>query len=92
MAWSEHFYFPADHEFEDNSFSRTVLERAVPTSMNGRAQFAINDDSIGYRLTIPETEYEILEAPLTIPNKNHKRKQPVRGRRTGCFSLIGRGP
>ncbi|MBB5572665.1 two-component sensor histidine kinase [Rhizobium paranaense] len=61
VAWSERFFFPADHEFEDNSFSRTVLERVVPTSMNGRAQFAIDDDSIGYRLTIPETEYEILK-------------------------------
>ncbi|MDE1995367.1 MAG: PAS domain-containing protein [Rhizobiaceae bacterium] len=63
VAWSERFYLPAEHEFEDNSFSRTVLERVVPTSMNGRAQFAINDDSIGYRLTIPETEYEILRRP-----------------------------
>ncbi|MGV1755787.1 sensor histidine kinase [Rhizobium sp. P44RR-XXIV] len=60
VAWSERFYTPNDHEFEDNSFSRTVLERVVPTSMNGRADFAIGDGSIGYRLTIPETEYEIL--------------------------------
>lgn len=60
VAWSERFFTPNDHEFEDNSFSRTVLERVVPTSMNGRADFAIGDGSIGYRLTIPETEYEIL--------------------------------
>lgn len=60
VAWSERFYTPSDHEFEDNSFSRTVLERVVPTSMNGRADFAIDDGSIGYRITIPETEYEIL--------------------------------
>lgn len=61
VAWSERFYFPSSNEFEDNSFSRTVLERVVPTSMNGRAQFQIDDDRIGYRLTIPETEYEILK-------------------------------
>ena len=60
VAWSERFYTPGNHEFEDNSFSRTVLERVVPTSMNGRADFAMGDGSIGYRLTIPETEYEIL--------------------------------
>lgn len=60
VAWSERFYTSEDHEFEDNSFSRTVLERVVPTSMNGRADFTIGDGNIGYRLTIPETEYEIL--------------------------------
>ncbi|NKJ03666.1 Two-component sensor histidine kinase, contains HisKA and HATPase domains [Rhizobium lusitanum] len=60
VAWLERFHAPADHEFEDNSFSRTVLERVVPTSMNGRAQFTISDGNIGYHLTIPETEYEIL--------------------------------
>ena len=60
VAWSERVHAPGNHEFEDNSFSRTVLERVVPTSMNGRADFAMGDGSIGYRLTIPETEYEIL--------------------------------
>jgi len=60
VAWSERVHGPGNHEFEDNSFSRTVLERVVPTSMNGRADFALGDGSIGYRLTIPETEYEIL--------------------------------
>ncbi|NLR96924.1 sensor histidine kinase [Rhizobium sp. P38BS-XIX] len=63
VAWSEHFTARDKHEFEDNSFSRTVLERVVPTSMNGRADFSIGDGNISYRLTIPETEYEIMRRP-----------------------------
>jgi hypothetical protein len=29
--------------------------------MNGRAQFSIDANRIGYNLTIPEAEYEILK-------------------------------
>jgi two-component sensor histidine kinase len=61
IAWSERVFSPAAaQEFEDNSFSKTVLERVVPMSMNGKAAFGAGPDSIDYRITIPETEYEIL--------------------------------
>jgi two-component sensor histidine kinase len=62
IAWSEQVFTPsAAQEFEDNSFSRTVLERVVPTSVNGRVQFDFGPERIEYRLFIPETEYEILK-------------------------------
>ncbi len=62
VAWSEKVFTPAaTQEFEDNSFSRTVLERVVPTSMNGNVRLNLSPDRIDYRITIPETEYEILK-------------------------------
>ena len=62
VTWSEQVSDPAaTQEFEDNSFAKTVLERVVPTSMNGRADFGAGPDSIEYRITIPEPEYEILK-------------------------------
>lgn len=61
VVWSERIDRPTDtHEFEDNSFSKTVLERVVPTSMNGRATLTIENDGLEYQLFIPETEYETL--------------------------------
>jgi two-component sensor histidine kinase len=64
IIWSETITMPtATHDFEDNSFSKTVLERVVPTSMNGRARLGVSPDRLDYRLTIPETEYEILKRP-----------------------------
>jgi two-component sensor histidine kinase len=62
VVWSEQVFTPtAAQEFEENTFSRTVLERVVPTSMNGRVELNLAVDHIDYRLTIPETEYEILK-------------------------------
>jgi two-component sensor histidine kinase len=62
IVWSEQVSTAsAVQEFEDNSFSRTVLERVVPTSVNGRVQFDFGPERIEYRLFIPETEYEILK-------------------------------
>lgn len=62
IMWSEAIPMPtATHEFEDNSFSKTVLERVVPTSMNGRAKLTVAPNHLEYRLLIPETEYEILK-------------------------------
>jgi two-component sensor histidine kinase len=62
VVWSERVRSRAAfQEFEDNSFSRTVLERVVPTSMNGTVSLDLSPDGIDYRLTIPETEYEILK-------------------------------
>lgn len=64
IVWSETITTPsAAHDFEDNSFSKTVLERVVPTSMNGRARLGVSADRLDYQLTIPETEYEILNRP-----------------------------
>jgi len=64
IIWSEMINTAvAAHDFEDNSFGKTVLERVVPTSMNGRAQLGVGLDRLEYRLTIPETEYEILKTP-----------------------------
>lgn len=62
IVWSETIVTPgAANDFEDNSFSKTVLERVVPTSMNGRAKLGVSPEHLDYRLTIPETEYEILK-------------------------------
>jgi two-component sensor histidine kinase len=61
VAWSEKIAASAlGAEFEENSFSKTVLERVVPTSMSGRAHFKIDASQIDYKIIIPETEYEIL--------------------------------
>ena len=61
VHWSERVSsLTAAQEFEDNTFAKIVLERVVPTSMNGKARFAAGPDRIDYRITIPETEYEIL--------------------------------
>ncbi|WP_454853860.1 sensor histidine kinase [Rhizobium binxianense] len=48
------------HEFSDNSFGRTVLERVVPSSMNGKSELKLVPGRIEYHLTMPETEFEIL--------------------------------
>lgn len=62
VVWSERVRNRAAfQEFEDSSFSRTVLERVVPTSMNGNVSLELSPERIDYRLTIPETEYEILK-------------------------------
>ena len=61
VAWSEQILVPAPGaEFEENSFSKTVLERVVPTSMSGLAHFSVDASQIDYKIIIPETEYEIL--------------------------------
>jgi two-component sensor histidine kinase len=61
VAWSEQILASAPNaEFEENSFSKTVLERVVPTSMSGKAHFSIDPSRIDYKIIIPETEYEIL--------------------------------
>lgn len=61
VKWTERVMAAdAGVDLEDNSFGRTVLERVVPTSMNGRASFLNEPGYIEYRLVIPETEYEIL--------------------------------
>jgi hypothetical protein len=61
IVWSETISTPAAHDFEDNSFSKTVLERVVPTSVNGRARLVFSHGRLDYHLIIPETEYEILK-------------------------------
>lgn len=50
-------------ELEGNTFGRMILERIAPTSMNAQAAFLVAPDRIEYRITIPETEYEILKRP-----------------------------
>lgn len=51
------------HEFSENSFGRTVLERVVPSSMNGKSELTLVPGRIEYHLTMPETEFEILRRP-----------------------------
>ncbi len=49
------------HEFSDNSFGRIVLERVVPSSVNGKADLHLTPGRIEYNLLIPDTEFEILK-------------------------------
>ncbi|TDW16776.1 two-component sensor histidine kinase [Rhizobium azibense] len=51
------------HEFSENSFGKTVLERVVPSSMSGKAELRLVPGRIEYYLQIPETEFEILKRP-----------------------------
>ena len=39
-------------------FGTLVLERIVPLSVGGTAEFSINDDSVHYRLTVPADQFE----------------------------------
>lgn len=62
LAWVETLPNSADvHEFSENSFGRTVLERVVPSSVNGKAELTLAPGRIEYHLTVPETEFEILK-------------------------------
>ena len=62
IAWGEALQDQSEiHEFIDNSFGRTVLERVVPSSVNGKAELNLVPGRIEYRLTIPETEFEIFK-------------------------------
>ncbi|KQV83715.1 sensor histidine kinase [Rhizobium sp. Root1220] len=49
------------HEFSDNSFGKTVLERVVPSSVNGKAELALLPGRIEYQLVVPDAEFEILK-------------------------------
>ncbi|MDM9626002.1 HWE histidine kinase domain-containing protein [Rhizobium sp. S152] len=58
------------HEFSDNSFGKTVLERVVPSSVNGKAELNLLPGRIEYRLTIPDAEFEILKrAPQMVATR-----------------------
>jgi two-component sensor histidine kinase len=62
LEWVEILPDSADvHEFSENSFGRTVLERVVPSSVNGKAELTLAPGRIEYHLTVPETEFEILK-------------------------------
>ena len=62
LTWVEVLPNSADvHEFSENSFGRTVLERVVPSSVNGKAELTLVPGRIEYHLTVPETEFEILK-------------------------------
>ncbi len=63
IVWIEHLVRDdEDPEFYERHFGRTVLERVVPVSMNGRSNFTISPEMIEYRLTIPDSEYEFLKS------------------------------
>lgn len=47
-------------DFEDRNFGRIVLERVVPASINGTAHFTVSPTGIDYRLTLPDTEFELM--------------------------------
>lgn len=62
VSWAESLPNRTDvHEFSENSFGKTVLERVVPASMNGKAELRLLPGRIEYSLLIPETEFEILK-------------------------------
>jgi two-component sensor histidine kinase len=62
VTWAESLPNRTDvHEFSENSFGKTVLERVVPASMNGKAELRLLPGRIEYSLLIPETEFEILK-------------------------------
>ncbi len=62
LVWVETLPDSADvHEFSENSFGRTVLERVVPSSVNGKAELTLAPGRVEYHLTVPETEFEILK-------------------------------
>ncbi|KQV10767.1 histidine kinase [Rhizobium sp. Root1203] len=57
----------ATHEFIENSFGRIVLERVVPSSVNGKADLRLPPGRIEYHLLIPDSEFEILKrAPQQV--------------------------
>ncbi len=57
MIWNEPL--DSDHQIESNSeqlkahFGSTVLERVVPASVGGKAQYVISHDRIAYHLVFP---------------------------------------
>jgi two-component sensor histidine kinase len=58
------------HEFSDNNFGRIVLERVVPSSVNGKADLHLTPGRIEYHLLIPDTEFEILKrAPQQVGSR-----------------------
>lgn len=64
VSWAETLCDPTEvHEFSENSFGRTVLERVVPTSVSGNAELTLIPGRIEYHLTIPDAEFEILRSP-----------------------------
>ena len=61
LQWSESIAGArSGSDFEDRSFGRTVLERVVPTSVNGQAEFTMTPNLIEYGLVIPESEFDTL--------------------------------
>lgn len=58
VLWSEKLDPSTDESLVNEEtlkghFGSTVLERVVPASVNGKAQYAISDQEISYRLTFP---------------------------------------
>lgn len=67
FTWTETLPNDEVHEFSDNSFGRIVLERVVPSSVNGKADLRLTPGRIEYHLLIPDTEFEILKrAPQQV--------------------------
>ncbi|KRB61852.1 histidine kinase [Rhizobium sp. Root708] len=61
MSWIEMLpHETATHDLSENTFGRTVLERVVPSSVNGRAGLRLTPTRIEYDLLIPDAEFEIL--------------------------------
>lgn len=64
VSWAETLCDPTEiHEFSENSFGKTVLERVVPSSVNGKAELTLVPGRIEYHLVIPDAEFEILRRP-----------------------------
>jgi two-component sensor histidine kinase len=62
LSWGERLTDKTEvHEFSENSFGKTVLERVVPSSVNGKAELALLPGRIEYQLIIPDAEFEILK-------------------------------
>ncbi|MDQ0321375.1 two-component sensor histidine kinase [Pararhizobium capsulatum DSM 1112] len=61
INWIEHL--PPSivtEEVDERPFGRTVLERVVPSAVDGKAYYLTSPDQIEYRLIVPAREYEII--------------------------------
>ncbi|NGN42386.1 PAS domain-containing protein [Mesorhizobium sp. CGMCC 1.15528] len=58
FSWTE-TVGPEARDMGEKKFGSVALERVVPASMNGTANFAIEGDTLEYRLEIPAGSFEI---------------------------------
>lgn len=56
LTWSEHT--DASEMQEEKRFGSVALERVVPLSLEGKAEFEFTDDRLNYRLEVPAANFE----------------------------------
>ncbi|WP_273721051.1 MULTISPECIES: PAS domain-containing sensor histidine kinase [unclassified Bartonella] len=60
ITWTEHFAASTVLSSEQKAcFGSAVLEKIVPVSVNGSASFQLTEEGIVYRLSVPETYFDI---------------------------------